>query len=706
MQSKRYIVCGDAAPTLPAEHEADALRLHLYGPDDDNKITLQIDDIRTQMYKDVPDRFHDLLDIATYVFSADQAIHRGAKDVDTFGNNWRRHLHFVVPVRDLDFWQSGEVTQRLRGTLGFLSDDHYEFDFVKIKQRTSFQAFLNFNDNGQMLGFPEQVVMFSGGLDSLGGAIEEIINQKRRVVLVNHRPTQKLDKRYAAIRELLDAKATGNPPTHIRVTIHKKKWMNKEYTQRTRSFLFVSLGAAIANMLGQSSVRFYENGIISMNLPVCAQVVGGKATRTTHPRVLNGFQELLSLVAGESFTVENPFLWKTKGEVVDLVAKADCQAMIAPSISCTHTWEMTKEHSHCGTCSQCIDRRFAVIAAGMEANDPLGHYKVDCFTESRTKNEKVHEDKTMVASYLERANQVDNVDGATQFMARYPEVARALPFLNGDPGASAQRCFDMFKRHSAEVNDVVEKMFAIHGKAIRQRIMPADAMMRIIYESNLPTSVPVVPVYQEQLPDNIFRRCGGGWQVRFGGQNVFTVLPWLGASYIHYLLASPGEARPAIDVVCSTAIDVCDHAVSAHEAIEAGLQSASNPMLASLGNVYNWEEIKAMRAAARELLVDIEDARRKNNSVLERQLEDDMALITAKINEAVGPGGKLKQAKDKRKNIRDSFRNNVKRVIERQIKETDPALAEHLTKAITFGNTPRYIPEDGLAWETRPVKND
>ena len=44
--------------------------------------------------------------------------------------------------------------------------------------------------------------------------------------------------------------------------------------------------------------------------------------------------------------------------------------------------------------------------------------------------------------------------------------------------------------------------------------------------------------------------------------------------------------------------------------------------------------------------------------------------------------------------------------IEKQIKDTDLALAEHLSKAITFGNTPRYIPEDGLTWETRPVKND
>lgn len=706
MANERYIICGDAKVPVPIECEAESFRLHLYGAEDEQKITLQIDDIRTQMYKEVPARFHDLLDIATYVFAADQAIKRGAKDVETFGSNWRRRLHFVVPVGDVDFWRSDKVQQCLQTTLGFLSDDHYTFDFVPIVQRPSFQGFLNFNDKGAMLGFPEQVVMFSGGLDSLGGAVEEIVNQKRRVILVNHRSGPKPDKRYRTIREALDAKAPDNPPCHIRVTVHKKKWMNNEYTQRTRSFLFVSLGATIANMLGQSNVRFYENGVISMNLPVCAQVVGGKATRTTHPRVLHGFQTLLSMIADHSFTVENPFLWKTKGEVVGLIAKSGCSEMIGPSISCTHTWDRTKEHSHCGTCSQCVDRRFSIIAAGAEQHDPLDQYTVDVFTESREKNKHIHEDKTLFASYIERANQVDRFTGATQFLAKYGEVARALPYIDGDPGAGAQRCYDLYKRHSAEVNAVIDKMFTLHGPAIRQRTLPADAMMRIVYESNLPTSVPVVPVYQEQIPDNVFRRCGGAWQVRFKGQKAFTVLPWLGASYIHYLLLSPGEPRPTIDIVCSTAIDFCDQAISAKEAIDEGLQSASNPMLASLGNISDWKAIKDYREEANDLLLAIERARAENNDVLVQQYEKDMKLIAAKVSEAIKPGGKLRQAGDKRKNIRDSFRNNVKRVIEKQIKDTDPALAAHLEKAILFGNTSRYVPEDGLAWETRPVKND
>lgn len=707
MENSRYIICGEETSHLPAKAGDEALRLHLYGADDDYKITLEIEDIRQQIYKDVPVRLRDLLDIATYVFAADQATVRGANDVETFGSSWRRRFHFVVPVGDLDFWQSDPVKQCLTEMLGFLSDDHYDFDFVPSKKRPSLQSFLtNLNENGAMLGFPEQVVMFSGGLDSLGGAVEEIVNQKRRLILVNHRATEKLDKRYRAIRELLDSKAENNKPTHIRVTVHKKKWMNKEHTQRSRSFLYVALGATIANMLGQANVRFYENGVISMNLPICAQVVGGKATRTTHPRVFNGFEKLLSLVMDSEFSVENPFIWKTKGEVVDLIVKSGCMELIGPSISCTHTWEMTKEHSHCGTCSQCVDRRFAIIAVNAEEYDLPSQYAVDVFTQSRKRNDKIHEDKTMFANYLERANQVERVVSATQFLAKYPEAARALSFMNGDPGSTSQRCYELYRRHAKEVNSVIDKMFTLHGAAIRQRTFPPDAMMRIVYESHLPTSVPAIPIYEEQLPDNIFRRCGGAWQVRFNGQKPFMVLPWLGASYIHYLLVSPNEARPAIDIVCRTAIDFCDVAMSDKEAIDEGLQSASNPLLTSLGDITDWKALKEYRATAQELLIDIENARRDNNNVLEQQYENDLAIISAKIKEALGLGGKLKQANDKRKNIRDSFRKNVKQVIEKQIKDTDSALAAHLEKAILFGNTSRYVPEDGIAWETQPVKND
>ena len=165
-------------------------------------------------------------------------------------------------------------------------------------------------------------------------------------------------------------------------------------------------------MLGLRSLRFYENGILSINLPVCNQVIGARATRTTHPKVISGFQSLLSLIAGETFTVETPFVWDTKGDVVKRILQIGCGPLIVPSRSCAHTCESTNEHTHCGVCSQCIDRRVAVIAAKAEEFDPPDHYKVNVFTESLG----THEDKIFGASYIERANKIRNMKDVGEFI--------------------------------------------------------------------------------------------------------------------------------------------------------------------------------------------------------------------------------------------------------------------------------------------------
>jgi 7-cyano-7-deazaguanine synthase in queuosine biosynthesis len=704
MDNDRFLVCGDAAPKLSNECEEKTTRLHLYGEDDDNKVTLKINELQEQMYKEAPPRFRDLLDIATYVYAADQTSRRGANDVDTFGSYWRRHFRFFVPVRDIEFWNSPEVRECLIDTLNFLSDDRYEFTFSRIERQDPFQSLLNFNEQGAAYGFPEQVVMYSGGLDSLGGAVEEVVNQKRRVMLVNHRSTQKLDRRYAKLRDQIDAKSPNNQPSHIRVTVHKKKWMNQEATQRSRYFNNVALGATIANMLGQSNVRFYENGIISLNLPVCAQVVGGKATRTTHPRVIDGFEKLLSQVSSQTFVVDNPFRWKTKSEVAELILRAGCAELIADSISCTHTWEITNKHSHCGYCSQCVDRRFAIAAAGLEQHDPLSQYRMDVFTESRSERDHVNGDKVLFASYLERSNQVDRIDSPLGFLRCFPEVARALQYLDGDAGASVQRCYEMYKRHSDEVNRVIDKMLALHRQAIRQRTLPPDAMLRIVYESNLPSTATATPV-KDELPASIFRRRGGAWQARFQGGQEFIVLPQKGADYIHRLLSTPGEALDAVDIVCSAAADYCHYLMNAQAAIDDGLRSRHNPLLDTLGEIADWEAIGQYRDEANRLRGEIDRARADQNEGLVRELESEIAEIVATINSALGIGGKLRRAKDKRKNIRDGFRSNVKRAIEK-IEQSDPNFAKHLKEYLTFGDCPKYHPPEAVAWELRPVVNE
>ncbi|KRG85623.1 7-cyano-7-deazaguanine synthase [Stenotrophomonas sp. CW117] len=711
MQGKRYVLCGNASAKGISEDPSRDLRLRLSGKAGHGNITLRIEDVHTKMFRGVPPLFHDLLEIATYVYSADQVVRRGADDVDSFGDGWRRDLHFVVPVRNPDFWNSAEVQEPLCSTLGFLSDDQYQFDFVKLDQDHQFQEYLEFNDTQQMYGMPEQVVMFSGGLDSLAGAIDEVVNQKRRVLLVTHKSTSKLNKRHRVLEEMLAAKAGDNVPHRITVRVHKTKELNHEYTQRSRSFLYVSIGATIARMLNLKSVRFYENGVISLNLPVCAQVVGGRATRTTHPRVMKGFQDLLSLVAGEPFAVENLYIWKTKADVVKVITDAGCHDLIKHSMTCTHTWEMTNQHTHCGGCSQCIDRRFAVLAAKSDQHDPAEHYKFDVFTQSRdAQDQKKNVDKIMAAAYLERANQVKGLTDVAQFVTSYPDVGRVFKYLNYDKaGQAAQRVFDLYKRHANEVMGALDDLLSRYSKEIRERTLPGDCLLRTAYESGSVVSMPAV-VSAEKLPDNIFRKRGGVWEARFQGRGRHTILIQgvdKGAEYINLLLAFPDRETSVYEIAvgsAANAIDLPANTGVAPEDIEEGFQVTQGVPLGDAGDVADRQALREWQQRARELLGEIEEARDAGDHARIEEIEEEMAFLTKAMEGGKGLGGRQRKAGDKRKNVRDAFRNAVDRAI-KQIAKYDKALAEHLDNSIKRGDVVGYRPESPITWDVRPIVN-
>ena len=58
-----------------------------------------------------------------------------------------------------------------------------------------------------------------------------------------------------------------NPPLHVPVWVHQRGTSGHEYTQRTRTFLYASLAVAVARVFGLKRLRFYENGVVGLNLP-------------------------------------------------------------------------------------------------------------------------------------------------------------------------------------------------------------------------------------------------------------------------------------------------------------------------------------------------------------------------------------------------------------------------------------------------------
>ena len=109
MRNNRHIIpCGGLKAGVGVAAEAVVLPLNLWSKLDTNYVELQVEDLHAALFKTVPDEFHDLMEIAAYVYCADQATSRGGKDVDGFGEHWRRQFEFKIPVRVPEFWnQSG-----------------------------------------------------------------------------------------------------------------------------------------------------------------------------------------------------------------------------------------------------------------------------------------------------------------------------------------------------------------------------------------------------------------------------------------------------------------------------------------------------------------------------------------------------------------------------------------------------------------------
>ena len=521
MNTEHTIICGGLNQTAISTF-GNVMPLNLWpGHGAKPCVTLKIEDLHERICQIVPRQFHDLIEIAAYVYCADQLASRGGIDVDSFGTHWRRRFHYHIPVREPDLWRTPAIASALRELLDFLSDDFYDFTFYPAKHPPGIQPYLGLDEKGAKKFDAEQVMLFSGGLDSLAGAIDEAVVHRRRIVLVNHRSTDKFCVKHQALLDQLAEKTGPGLLMPMRVRISKAGLDGKDYSQRARSFLFGSVAASVAMMLGQRGIRFYENGVVSLNLPVCAQVVGSRSTRTTHPRVLAAMQHLFTLLAGHKFAVDNPFWKETKGEVIRRIINAGCETMIKTSRSCAHTWETSNEYPHCGLCSQCIDRRFGILAADAEKHDPLDGYKVDVFTQSRDKAA----DKIMGAAFLERANQVAEMKDTTDFLMAFPEVRRALPHLGLDAGRGADLVLSLYRRHADEVNKGVDFMLTRHAVALRKRQLPGDCLLWTVYA---PNSVHVVPPLEtppesmvaadNKLPRYLVRKELGVWRIRLDGK--------------------------------------------------------------------------------------------------------------------------------------------------------------------------------------------
>jgi hypothetical protein len=121
--------------------------------------------------------------------------------------------------------------------------------------------------------------------------------------------------------------------------------------------------------------------------------------------------------------------------------------------SCADTHNQTTQYPHCGRCSQCIDRRFAVLAAGLDAQDPGEAYRCDLMEGARS----TAQDKEFAMSYLRNALFFETA-APEDLVRRFPTILAAVTHTGEPTATSLPRLAEMLVRHGQSVSGAMRSV--------------------------------------------------------------------------------------------------------------------------------------------------------------------------------------------------------------------------------------------------------
>jgi 7-cyano-7-deazaguanine synthase in queuosine biosynthesis len=304
----------------------------------------------------VEDQVLDFFIITSAVYGIDRFVDRKINSVD----GWSREFKVSFPVSNTNKWKG--VNIKLQELLSFLTGDYWQVEFHMSKF-----IFPKENLDTRYSKTFSQVNLFSGGLDSLIGALDFLKSKpKENILFVSHYDSQmggpkKDQKDLIEKLNILYPKQFVNLPS-LKVALEESTEI-RETTFRSRSILFLGIAVLVAKAKNVSKIKVPENGTVSLNYPLSASRRSSCSTRTTHPFVIEKTVSILSDI-GVQIEIQNPYEFNTKGEMVrECKDSTNLLKLVEISNSCgkrghrAHWEDGKKDSSHCGICMPCIYRQ-------------------------------------------------------------------------------------------------------------------------------------------------------------------------------------------------------------------------------------------------------------------------------------------------------------------------------------------------------------
>jgi 7-cyano-7-deazaguanine synthase in queuosine biosynthesis len=412
----------------------------------------------------MPLQIADLLDVSSQIALLDRICTRPRKIRRAhrgMSRGWSRRFAVTLGVREPDRWNDKRVRVKLEQVLEWMTEDEWRLAFQYQERR----KVVTFRQAGLLAPSEDSwTLLFSGGLDSLAGAVTMLESSSHDIVLtavtnrrllpIVHRQMVALQRQYGAERVHM-----GHIPFEL-----TDMPRGEEYTQRTRGFRFLLCGAAQAVACGLSTIAVGENGVGSLNLPYNWSLLGAQLTRATHPATLVRITALLRALDLGDLACASPYQFRTKGELCSALAAGGLGSLAATTVSCD-SFPLREdapgghEELHCGECTSCLLRRQALFAARLAGVESPRKYRFDvCQEPERWSPNRTYPLKMMLdqVTTIERCLQAS--DPLVELAEAFPELLqasqtieqnRALFGLTGSDGA-LRSLIDLYGRYVAE----------------------------------------------------------------------------------------------------------------------------------------------------------------------------------------------------------------------------------------------------------------
>lgn len=398
-----------------------------------------------QVGRPVTDLAADLLEIVATVDYIDRICPRPS--TGRAGQPWSRSLPVTIAVHEPDLWAQTPLVLRLCELLHWLTDDEWLLEF-KPATHELFQPAVEAPLFERVEDAPS-VALFSGGLDSLAGLCNDAARGNLPILasVVSNSRQQACQRATIAALE----RETGGCVPRISIKHHLHGVQAREASHRSRGFMYLAIAGVIAHLRGINDIRVYENGVGAINLPYFDMQHGAFATRSMHPKTLSMMAELLSMVFGGSFAIENPNQYMTKAQMCSDLPSNTWPAM-RRTLSCDTAFShrATKVPS-CGICTSCLLRRQALRAAGLVSVDQATQHRFDVLENDALSDAKLEDLKLMLSQAADIQDCLKAADPWNAMLAQYP----SLLTLGGSAqlsrnGVDTERLLGMYASYVAE----------------------------------------------------------------------------------------------------------------------------------------------------------------------------------------------------------------------------------------------------------------